>query len=101
MGLVIDGFSHILPKSFIRELSLFHPTDELRASGSLTHLSEIENRIRVLDKYRIDKQVLTLARPSIWANMAKDTALKMTRVANDTLYEITQKYSDRFIPVGT
>lgn len=101
MGLVIDGFSHILPKSFIRELSLFHPTDELRASGSLTHLSEIENRIRVLDKYRIDKQILTLARPSLWTHMAKDIALKMTRVANETLCEITQKYSDRFIPVGT
>jgi hypothetical protein len=36
MGLIIDGFSHILPKSFIRELSLSHPTDELRESGSLT-----------------------------------------------------------------
>jgi len=101
MGLVIDGFSHILPKPFITELSLFHPTDELRQSGSLTHLSEIEDRIRVLDKYRIDKQILTIARPSIWTNMAKDIALKMTRVANDTLCEITQKYSDRFIPVGT
>jgi len=101
MGLIIDGFSHILPKSFMRELSLFHPTDELRESGSLRHLSEIENRIRVLDKYRIDKQILTIARPSIWTNMAKDIALKMTRVANDTLCEITQKYPDRFIPVGT
>jgi len=44
MGLVIDGFSHILPKSFIRELNLSHPTDELRESASLIHLSEIENR---------------------------------------------------------
>jgi len=100
MGLIIDGFSHILPKAFIRELSISHPTDELRESGSLRHLSEIENRIRVLDKYRIDKQILTIARPSIWINMAKDIALKMTRVANDTLCEITQKYPDRLIPVG-
>jgi len=61
----------------------------------------MENRVRVLDKFRIDKQVLTIARPDIWMNMSKDLLFEMTRYANDTVAEAASKYPDRFIPVGT
>ena len=101
MSLIIDGFTHILPKLFAEEFSLSHPTDELREVTGLTYLSDIENRVRVMDKYKIDKQVLTLARPSIWMNTPSDIALKMTRIGNDAVAKAANQFRDRFIGVGT
>lgn len=101
MGLIIDGFSHILPKSFAEELGQAHPTNELMELAALKHFGEVENRVRVLDKYKIDKQVLTIARPSIWINVPKDIVLEMTRVANDAVSKAARQFPDRFLPVGT
>jgi aminocarboxymuconate-semialdehyde decarboxylase len=101
MSLIIDGFTHILPKLFAEEFSLAHPTDELHEMIGLTHLSDTEMRIRVMDKYKIDKQVLTLARPSIWMNIPSTIGLKMTRIANDAVAKAAKQFPDRFIAVGT
>jgi len=101
MAIVIDGFSHFLPKAFAEELSQAYPTDELQGLTGLAHFSDLENRVRVLDKFKMDRQVLTLARPNIWISMPKDIALKMTRSANDALMRATKQFPDRFIAVGT
>ena len=39
MGIVIDAFSHILPKSFAEDLILAHPTDELKEAAELGEIS--------------------------------------------------------------
>jgi len=101
MGTIIDGFSHFLPKPFAEALSRAFPTDELRELATYTYFGDIENRVRVLDKFKIDKQVLTLARPSIWVNMPPDIALKMTRTANDIMAKTAKQFPDRFIATGT
>ena len=101
MEIIIDGFSHILPRLFAEELGRVHPTDELQELVVLTHLSEIEPRVRILDKYKIDKQVLTLARPSIWMNLPPNIALKITRTANDAMAKVAKQFPDRFIAIGT
>ena len=54
MGPVIDAFSHILPKTFGEELSRRYPTDELRALAAVKHFHDVENRVRLLDKYKTD-----------------------------------------------
>ena len=101
MALIIDGFSHILPKTFAEDLSQAHPTEELRELASFGYFGEVENRVRLLDKYSIDRQVLTLARPSIWLKLPKDIVMRMTQSANDAVAEIAKQFPDRFIPVGT
>src|SRR3972149_10659721 len=101
MSIIIDGFSHMMPKAFLEALSLAYPTDELRELAGHTYFGETETRVRILDKHKIDKQVLTLARPTIWINMPPDVTLRMTRVANDTLASLAKSFPDRFIPVGT
>ena len=101
MGPVIDAFSHILPKTFGEELSRRYPTDELRALAAVKHFHDVENRVRLLDKYKIDQQVLTLARPSIWINMPEEIVLTMTRAANNAVSEVAKQFPERFIPVGT
>lgn len=101
MGLIIDGFAHVMPKPFAEALNQSYSTDELRELAALTYFGDMENRVRVLDKHKIDKQVLTLARPSIWINMPTEIALKMTRLANDAVAKVAAEYPDRFIAVGT
>lgn len=99
--MIIDGFSHILPKFFTQKLIENYPTNELRGLTKLYYFSDIETRVRILDKYKIDKQILTLARPNIWIGMPKDVALTMTKIANEEVAEAAMKFPDRFIPVGT
>ena len=101
MGLIIDGFSHFMPKSFAEELYKAHPTDELRELASFEYFGHVEERVRVLDKHKIDKQVLTLARPSIWLDLPAEIVPEMTRLANDTVAESARQFPDRFIPVGS
>ena len=101
MGLIIDGFSHILPQSFAEALMQAHPTDELRELSVLKHFGEVENRVRILDKHKIDKQVLTCARPSIWINVPEEAVMDLTRAANDAVSDVARQFPDRFIPVGT
>src|SRR3989339_19358 len=95
MGLIIDGFSHFMPKQFAEALGQAYLTDELRELAPLTYFGEIENRVRILDKHKIDKQILTLARPSIWIDMPPEIALKMSRIANDTLASAAKSFPDR------
>ena len=101
MGMVIDGFAHVMPKAFAEALMQVHPTDELQKLAKHTYFGDMENRIRVLDKFGLDKQVLTLARPSTWIGISPDALPKMTRLGNDTVAQVARQYPDRFIAVGT
>jgi aminocarboxymuconate-semialdehyde decarboxylase len=101
MGLIIDGFSHTLPKPFAEALYHAHPTDELRELASFDYFGDMENRVRVLDKFQIDKQILTIARPSIWLDLPQNIVTEMTVLANDAVAEMASRFPDRFHPVGT
>ena len=101
MGPVIDGFAHVMPKRFAEGLMKVHPTDELRKLASHTYFGDMNNRVRVLDKFRIGKQVLTLARPSIWIDIPPAAIPKMTQLGNDSVAEAAKQFPERFIAVGT
>lgn len=101
MGLIIDGFSHIMPKSFAEKLYKAHPTDELRELASFEYFGHVEERVRILDKHKIDKQILTIARPSIWLSLPEEIVPDMTRAANDAVAEVAGQFPDRFIPIGS
>ena len=101
MGLVIDGFAHVMPKAFAEALMQVHPSDELRKLAKHTYFGDMENRVRVMDKFGLDKQVLTLARPTTWIGISGDALPKMTRLGNDTMAAVAKQFPDRFIAVGT
>jgi len=100
MTMIIDGFGHVFPKRFLEVLMKAHSTVELKELSVLTYFGDMKNRVRVLDEHKIDKQVLTLARPSVWMNMPKDELVRLTPIANDTIAEAAAEYPDRFIPVA-
>lgn len=101
MSLVIDAFAHIMPMPFAKKISERYPTPQLKQLLDYPYFGDMENRVRVLDKHKIDKQVLTLARPDIWIGMPKDMLAEMVIYSNDTVAEAAAKYPDRFIPTCT
>ena len=87
MAMIIDGFGHVFPKRFLDVLMKNHPTVELKELSVLTYFGDMKNRVKVLDEHKIDKQVLTLARPSVWMNMPKAELERLTPIANDAIAE--------------
>lgn len=96
----IDAFAHVLPQSFYEAMSEAHPTDELHAIDK-PRFWDHEIRIKDLDDHGIDKQVVSLARPSIWTGIDYDDAVEITRIANDAVREFVDERPDRLIAIGT
>jgi hypothetical protein len=49
MGLVIDGFVHVMPKRFLETLVKAYPPIELKELAPLTSFGEMQNTVRILD----------------------------------------------------
>jgi aminocarboxymuconate-semialdehyde decarboxylase len=65
MAETIDAFAHILPEEFYEEMDDAHPTDALH-NLYFEPLWDVETRLADMDEHGIDRQVLTLARPTMW-----------------------------------
>lgn len=96
---VIDAFTHVLPEAFLDRMKEAHPSDELAAMDDDRFWS-VDRRLEDMDAAGIDRQVLTLARASLWRGLDPEDALPLVRAANDAVAEYAEQ-SDRFIAVGT
>ena len=63
-------------------------------------LWDMEQRLKVLDRYGIDLQVLTLSFPMV-GGLEPEEELRLARLASDGLAEIVQRYPHRFLGVAT
>ncbi|WP_338603055.1 amidohydrolase family protein [Sulfolobus tengchongensis] len=102
----IDIFCHITPKKFIQEyvksmVVHFLRLIETNVKDEFTYFSDPEYRIRYMNKFGIDIEVLTLGPTGDLWNVVQNRDLpKLVRVANDSLAEIVNKYPDKFIGIG-
>lgn len=94
----IDVFPHILPKRFFdRMLAVAPPTFHLqKRMRSIPVLVDLDERLRVMDRYEGYVQVLTLASPPIEVLGGADVTPGLARLANDGMAEIVAKHPDRF-----
>lgn len=99
--MIIDAFSHIMPRKFAKELFKQWPSPELLGLIRHAYFWNVEKRIRILDRLGIDLQVITLARPDIWLRIPPTLVIKLVKMANDNIAEIAERYKDRLIGVGT
>jgi len=95
----IDAYTHVLTEEFYDTLVAEYDFQGL--TGDPSFLWDMDRRLGHMDEYGIDKQVLTLALPPLWRGMDHDTALELTRLANDEVARIAAEHPDRFIAVGT
>lgn len=96
---VIDAFAHVLPEAFLDRMADVHPSDELDAMRD-PRFWDVERRLADMDDAGIDRQVLTLARASLWRGLDPDSALSLVREANDAVAAYAEQ-SERFVPVAT
>ncbi len=106
--MIIDIFTHIFPEKFVRglgkaDLGSKVGSTNLADLSSRPHFTDPEISIRMMDKYKIDVQVLSLAtHPRLYSPVPvrNDDALAICRLANDALAQVVEKHPDRFIGVA-
>ncbi len=96
-----DAFSHVLPAAVVDRLAEVHPTEELRTFGASRQLTDIGKRLRDMETYGVDRQIINIAAPHLWHGVDPDAALDVVRFANDEIRRIADEHPDHFVPVGT
>ncbi|MBW1998061.1 MAG: amidohydrolase, partial [Deltaproteobacteria bacterium] len=97
-SLKIDIFCHILPKRY-KEI-LFRksrPCYYLQADTERPALFDLEERFRFMDKFEGLQQVLTIGAPPLEYAVSGKDAVDLSKIANDEMAELLNKYPDRFI----
>jgi len=107
--LIVDFHNHFYPKAYIDELKRAKgyasvSKDEkgrllIQYTGDYNiivgpHIN-LEDRIKAMDKYGIDLQVLTLTTPSV-ERETPTRGIRLAQLANDGFGEIVEKQPDRF-----
>jgi predicted TIM-barrel fold metal-dependent hydrolase len=98
----IDIFAHILPKKYFEVL-------RKKVKGSVDFsqlsewvllnraLSEMDIRLRLMDRYPGVLQVLALALPPLEVVLPASDAIELAKIANDEMAELVLKYPDIFV----
>lgn len=110
----IDLFSHFCTQEFRAAYFAIPPGSEGRRpdpravhafyqgqrTTNIDVLWDVDQRIKAMDRYGIDLQVLTMCHPMV-DGLAPEPELQLARLLNDGLAEMIQKYPDRLLGVAT
>lgn len=95
---IIDIFCHILPPKYKKALyKKAKPCFALVATDNNPALSDIDMRLRVMDKYEGLSQILTMGIPPLEYVVGPRDAIRLAMMANDEMAELVIKYPERFI----
>ena len=94
----IDIFPHVFPPRFYeRMLEVAPPGLHLqKRMRGIPVLVDLDERLRIMDRYEGYVQVLTLASPPIEVLGGPDVTAELARLANDGMAEIVSRHPDRF-----
>jgi len=96
--LKIDIYNHIFPRGFYERLFEVAPNLEMvKRWTSIPLLYDLDERMRVMDKFGGYKQVLTLSLPPLEALGSPAETPALARLANTGLAEICEKHPDYFV----
>jgi len=94
--MIIDFSSHIITREVEEALSSGENFERLKKNFAPGN-SDPEERIRLMDKYGIERQVLSQTTPILIGLNTEETA-EICRISNDAIGKICRSYPDRFIP---
>ena len=94
--MIIDFSSHIITWEVEEILNNKEAFKRIRKNFT-EDSSNPEHRIALMEKYGIDKQVLTQTTP-ILQNLSSDEAKRMCKISNDAIGTIAKKHPRHFIP---
>ncbi len=95
----IDIFTHVMPERYKEALykhAYKFPTEKA-VQDRRPLLTDIEGRLRLLDKYDDVVQVLSVAMPPVEEILPPKEAAELARASNDELAELLARYPRKFI----
>jgi aminocarboxymuconate-semialdehyde decarboxylase len=94
----IDLFNHIWPQEYYARLQQMMPrrTDITRRSEQVPMMTDLEERLRVMDRFPDYQQVLSLASPPIEMIPDPREAADLAEVGNDSLAALCATHPERF-----
>jgi aminocarboxymuconate-semialdehyde decarboxylase len=97
-GVKIDVFPHILPRPYFDRMLSVAPAGLTLAKRmrNIPVLTDVERRLRIMDRHDGYVQVLTLANPPIEAVGGPAVTPELARIANDEMAAIVDRHPDRF-----
>jgi len=93
----IDVFAHILPEKYLKTYAQKNKAVLEWIEAKNLAVTDIDTRLRLMDRYPDVLQVLTVAQPALERLVKPDAAVELARIANDELAELVIKYPDRFV----
>ena len=98
LGEKIDIFCHVLPQKYKEALlKKARPAFYLENAKALLPLSDLDLRFKAMDKYPGYRQVLSIGVPPVELVLSPREAADLSRMGNDEMAELTNKYPDRFV----
>ncbi|UCG64998.1 MAG: amidohydrolase [Deltaproteobacteria bacterium] len=99
--MIIDAYNHILPKKYQETLEKKVTSRDPKLPSSnwaktVPTLMDLEARFRIMDAFDGYIQVISIASPPAYAIAPAPVAIELSRIANDELAELVQKYPERF-----
>jgi len=94
--MIIDFSCHIITHEVEKRLSSKKNFQRLQKNFA-SESSDPEERIKVMEKYGIDMQVLTQTTPILVGLGAEETA-EVCRISNDAIGKVCRSYPDKFVP---
>ncbi|MEM4382749.1 MAG: amidohydrolase family protein [Candidatus Caldarchaeum sp.] len=101
--MIIDAFCHIFPYRFIRDyVKTFIPRllrfAEIHVPAITAYFVDPDLRVQYMDKYGITTEILSISLPGHGLDkIPEKDLLKLTKLANDAMAELCEKYPSRLI----
>jgi predicted TIM-barrel fold metal-dependent hydrolase len=93
----IDIYAHILTEKYLAAFGKIHPQflDSMEVKSRAC--TDINMRLRLMERYPGVLQILTVANPPLDVMVSPEDAAELARIANDELAETVDKYPDKFL----
>jgi predicted TIM-barrel fold metal-dependent hydrolase len=100
--MMIDVFSHILTPRYLEErrkraASRFDSLHYAKYPEVNPSLTDVDFRVRIMDKFDGLVQILTIAGPNVESITSPEDAAELSRIANDEIAELVYRYPDKFV----
>lgn len=93
----IDIFAHILPQKYLETYAKKNPAILERVEARSIAVTDLEVRLRLMNRYPDVLQVLTVANIPLETFATPADAVALARIANEELAELVDRHPDKFI----
>jgi predicted TIM-barrel fold metal-dependent hydrolase len=93
----IDIYAHIMTEKYLKAYAKKAPKLLDNPEAKSKAVTDLEFRVRLMDRYPDVTQVLTISNPPLDYYVTPAQAADLAKIANDELAEVVQKYPDKFL----